>query len=130
MALFGFGDISFDKSNGERGPLGALVGNEFQKTTLKYPIDLGNTDKAHYLVIYIRKQESTSFGDSAGKSILGSALDNATNIQQAKAKAQIMGSIAKAKSTSINVSPDKSRFISPPASLDCQVYSDQNLRSI
>ena len=98
MALFGFGDITFDRSNGERGPLGPLTANEFQKTTLKYPIDLGNTDKGHYLVIYIRKQKRTSFGDSAGKQVNESALDNATKIQQASAKAQIMGSIDKAKS--------------------------------
>ena len=95
MALFGFGDISFDKSNGERGPLGALVGNQFQKTTLKYPIDLGNTDKAHYLVIYIRKQEKSSFGDAAGATLPGGTktLNQASAIQQAAAKSQTMGSI-------------------------------------
>jgi hypothetical protein len=97
MALFGFGDITFDRSNGERGPLGPLTANEFQKTTLKYPIDLGNTDKGHYLVIYIRKQKKTSFGDVGGQSISEGALDIATKVQQAASKAQIMGSISKAK---------------------------------
>ena len=36
MALFGLSDIIFDKGNSSRkGPLAALVGNEFATTTLK-----------------------------------------------------------------------------------------------
>ena len=63
MSLFGFGNIVFDKSNGDRtkGPLAALEKNQFEKTRLRYPIDLGQTDKAHYLVFYIREQNKTSF---------------------------------------------------------------------
>ena len=62
MALFGLSDISFDKGSSPRkGPLAALVGNEFATTTLKYPLDIGNADKAHYMVFYIKAQKATQF---------------------------------------------------------------------
>jgi hypothetical protein len=62
MALFGLSDISFDKGTSSRkGPLAALVGNEFATTTLKYPLDIGNADKAHYMVFYIKAQKATQF---------------------------------------------------------------------
>jgi hypothetical protein len=57
MSLFGFGDIKFDKGQEFRkGPLAPLVRSEFERTTLRYPLDLGNYDKAHYVVFYIREQ--------------------------------------------------------------------------
>lgn len=62
MALFGFSDISFSKGSTERkGPLAPLVQNEFQTTLLRYPLDIGNADKGHYMVFYIREQRNTSF---------------------------------------------------------------------
>jgi hypothetical protein len=96
MSLFGFGNIIFDKSNGDRtkGPLAALENNQFEKTRLRYPIDLGQTDKAHYLVFYIREQNKTSFGSGVATQ---NALESATKDQVAAGKAQIMGSIQKAK---------------------------------
>jgi hypothetical protein len=62
MPLFGFADIKFDKGQtAKRGPLKALQGSDFEKTTLRYPIDVGNYDKSHYIVFYIKQQNSTSF---------------------------------------------------------------------
>jgi len=62
MALFGLSDITFNKGTSSRkGPLAALVGNEFATTTLKYPLDIGNADKAHYMVFYIKAQKATQF---------------------------------------------------------------------
>jgi len=62
MPLFGFGDIQFNKgASVRRGPLGPLVDNRFKTTTLRYPIDIGNYDKGHYMVIYIRQQQNTQF---------------------------------------------------------------------
>jgi len=62
MPLFGFGDIQFNKGSSIRkGPLGALVDSRFKTTTLRYPIDIGNYDKGHYMVIYIRQQQNTQF---------------------------------------------------------------------
>jgi hypothetical protein len=63
MPLFGFGDIQFNKGSVTRkGPLGDLVDNRFKQTTLRYPTDVGNYDKAHYMVFYIRQQNNTQFG--------------------------------------------------------------------
>jgi len=59
MALFGFADISFNKGQTKRGPLAKLVGSEFERTTLRYPLDVGNYDKGHYVVFYIREQITT-----------------------------------------------------------------------
>ena len=111
MSLFGFGNIVFDKSNGDRtkGPLAALEKNQFEKTRLRYPSDLGQTDKAHYLVFYIRKQNGSSFGTAAGANATQNALEDATKSQVAAGKAQIMGSIQKAKDA---VSQAKSGFAS------------------
>jgi hypothetical protein len=63
MSLFGFGNISFNKdSQRTQGPLKALEGStEFQSTALRYPSDVGNFDKAHYMVFYIRQQNNTSY---------------------------------------------------------------------
>jgi len=111
MSLFGFGNIVFDKSNGDRakGPLAALEKNQFEKTRLRYPIDLGQTDKAHYLVFYIREQTRTKFGSVAGGAANKNALEDATKSQVAAGKAQIMGSIQKAKDA---VNQAKSGFAS------------------
>jgi hypothetical protein len=62
MALFGFSDIKFNSSSGPvKGPLAALEGTQFEKNTYRYPIDVGSTDKAHYMVIYIRQQNKTQY---------------------------------------------------------------------
>lgn len=63
MALFGLSDITFNKGGSPRrnGPLGPLVSSQFEKNLLRYPLDIGNYDKGHYLVIYVREQKSTSF---------------------------------------------------------------------
>jgi len=62
MALFGLGDIKFTK-DGKGGPLAPLEKSEFSTTTLKYPLDVGATDKAHYMMIYIRKQKASQSRD-------------------------------------------------------------------
>jgi hypothetical protein len=62
MALFGLSDITFNKGTSpSKGPLAALVGNQFQTSTLKYPLDVGGADKAHYMVFYIKAQTATQF---------------------------------------------------------------------
>lgn len=56
MALFGFSDIKFNKNEVRSGPLEKLVSSDFKRSTYRYPIDLGNYDKSHYVVFYIREQ--------------------------------------------------------------------------
>jgi hypothetical protein len=66
MALFGFSDISFNKGPATRkGPLAPLVGSQFERTTLRYPLDIGNYDKGHYVVFYVREQKETSYASRA-----------------------------------------------------------------
>lgn len=70
MPLFGFGDITINKnSNRTFGPLAALEGTEFQKNTFRYPMDVGSTDKGHYMVIYIREQNKTSLANKGTPAI-------------------------------------------------------------
>jgi len=71
MPLFGLGDIKFNKQNSRNfGPLSALEGTQFEKNTFRYPMDVGSTDKGHYLVIYISEQKNTDFkGTLADESI-------------------------------------------------------------
>lgn len=78
MPLFGFSDITFNKGAASRkGPLGSLVDSRFKTTTLKYPIDIGNNDKAHYMVFYVRQQEKTQF--KGAKVVDDDAINSATN---------------------------------------------------
>jgi hypothetical protein len=67
MSLFGFADINFNKANGPvNGPLRALEGSPFAGSTLRYPADIGNYDKGHYLVFYIREQKNSAYAQNAG----------------------------------------------------------------
>jgi hypothetical protein len=66
MSLFGFADIVFNKQAGPvKGPLKALDKSPFETSTLRYPEDIGNYDKGHYVVFYIREQEKTQFPSPA-----------------------------------------------------------------
>ncbi len=63
MSLFSFGDIKFNKGDLTRkGPLSALTKSEYETNNLRYPIDVGNADKGHYMVFYVRKQKKTTAG--------------------------------------------------------------------
>jgi len=72
MSLFGLGDIQFT-TIGKGSPLGALDESGYSSTALKYPLDIGATDKGHYMMIYIRKQKESQSPDipSAVSSISG-----------------------------------------------------------
>ena len=62
MAFFGLTDIKFNQIESRNfGPLAALEGSPFEKTTLKYPLDVGDTSKGHYMVFFIREQVNSSF---------------------------------------------------------------------
>lgn len=95
MALFSFGDIKFKTSTRKGfGPVGNLLGGKYDYGILKYPIDLGNYDKGHYIVIHVNEQVKTQFesravnnGDlptiytnrlNSGTTTLGSSVSNIT----------------------------------------------------
>lgn len=52
--------------NGAVGPLAKLNGSSFERTTLRYPIDLGSVDKGHYVVFYARVQKDTQYRYNIG----------------------------------------------------------------
>lgn len=61
MALFNLTDISYQKEEKRNFSPGNILPNEYTKNLLRYPIDVGNTDRAHYIVIHINVQEKTSY---------------------------------------------------------------------
>jgi hypothetical protein len=66
MALFSFGDIQFKTSTRQGfGPTGNLLGGKYGYDILRYPIDLGNYDKGHYMVIHVNEQVKTQFESRA-----------------------------------------------------------------
>ena len=71
MAFFSLTDISFDSvqrllSSGE----GLGLGSEYTKGIYRFPSDVGNTDRGHYMVINVNTQRASSFGESSGIGVL------------------------------------------------------------
>ena len=65
MSLFSFGNITFNKGNSSiRGPLAELASSKYQTSYLKYPLDIGNADKGHYMVFYIKSQSASSIPEA------------------------------------------------------------------
>jgi hypothetical protein len=62
MAFFGLSDITISREN-NKGPLSELFTDTEYGTsnTFRYPMDVGNYDKAHYMVIHIFQQKNTQF---------------------------------------------------------------------
>ena len=67
MSLFGFFETTFSKGATDRakGPLSPLYNNKFESNTFKYPLDLGSADKGHYMMIYVRQQDRSSYSDES-----------------------------------------------------------------
>ena len=63
MGLFTFSDLRFKTAASSGfGVNGKLVGNDKYDTNLtRYPIDLGDSDKGHYIIIHINEQVKTRF---------------------------------------------------------------------
>jgi len=57
MALFSLTDIKFKQDRSIRKL--PLVEEKYRTNILKYPIDIGDVDKGHYMVIHINVQEKT-----------------------------------------------------------------------
>lgn len=94
MPVFGLGDITFNKAtNNTRGPLAPLNRSEFERTTLRYPLDLGNWDKSHYLVFYIREQKATQFKGSTVADNLIDETGNSTGLTNALGSIGGLGSL-------------------------------------
>ena len=68
MGLFTFSDLRFKTAaRSGFGVNGKLVGNSTYDTKLtRYPIDLGDSDKGHYIIIHINEQVKTRFPGEPG----------------------------------------------------------------
>lgn len=63
MAIFKLTDIKF--KTGSDGPSSAILpDSRYLSNTLRYPIDIGNTDKGHYMVLHINQQTKTQFSST------------------------------------------------------------------
>lgn len=60
MSLLKDLDINFSKNQTSRS-LDKLTQSGFNTNTYRYPIDVGSTDKGHYVVFYVNEQIRTSF---------------------------------------------------------------------
>lgn len=70
MALFKLTDIIFNKET--QGPLTKLEDSQglgVNSNILKYPSDLGNYDKGHYMIIYVNEQVNTQYSDGPAVSV-------------------------------------------------------------
>lgn len=61
MALFSFTDIRFGTAARRVGLNGRLAGSQYDSNLYRYPIDLGEADKGHYMVFHINVQTKTEF---------------------------------------------------------------------
>ena len=61
MSLFSLTDINFNQKSRVGGAADDLVGSKYNYNTYRYPLDLGNYDKGHYMVIHINEQRETQF---------------------------------------------------------------------
>ena len=60
MALFSLTDIKFKKDTGvAKKPI--HEDENFRKNILRYPIDIGELDKGHYMIIHVNVQDRTSY---------------------------------------------------------------------
>ena len=59
MALFTLTDIRFNSDKNRTS--NKIIGDKYKINTLRYPIDLGEVDKGHYMVIHINQQRRTQF---------------------------------------------------------------------
>ena len=60
MALFTLTDIKFKVPSGGTGAK-SLAGNAYDTNIFRYPLDIGNYDKGHYVIIHINEQVHTQY---------------------------------------------------------------------
>lgn len=78
MALFTLTDISFNKGTKTRKGKASsqLVGGAYESNILRYPEDIGNYDKGHYMVIHINTQNHSQYYYDKVENDLPSIIEN------------------------------------------------------
>jgi hypothetical protein len=61
MAFFSFTDIKFRNEVRNFSPQSLTGNSRYETNILRYPIDVGNTDKGHYMVIHVNEQIKSAF---------------------------------------------------------------------
>lgn len=64
MSILTFLNTVYDTSQNRLrtgGPASLIPGSTYEYRTLRYPLDIGNYDKGHYMVIHINQQSKTQF---------------------------------------------------------------------
>jgi hypothetical protein len=64
MSILTFLNTVYDTSQNRLrtgGPASLIPGSTYEYNTLRYPLDIGNYDKGHYMVIHINQQTKTQF---------------------------------------------------------------------
>ena len=98
MAFFSLTDISFNTNRGIRkglsGPLEKLDSSKYESNTFRYPSDLGNYDKGHYMVIHINEQRETQFKGETVAGVLPTVLQNRNSLATTKGSTNLGGNIS------------------------------------
>ena len=86
MSILSFLDTVYDTyQNSQRNrPPGSykLIDNTYDYRTFRYPMDIGNYDKGHYMVIHINQQKKTQFGTQKHPSDKPTAIQNLLDLQK------------------------------------------------
>jgi hypothetical protein len=96
MALFNLTDIVFNGSKSATGPLAVLGQSGYESNTFRYPIDLGSSDKAHYIVFNINEQRMTSYPGKTTGDTPTTIANNIKNGNAAAGTSYLMGNLGQA----------------------------------
>jgi len=61
MALFSLSDIKFNTPKEKNTSISSLAGEKYENNIFRYPLDIGNYDKGHYVLIHINEQVHTQY---------------------------------------------------------------------
>ena len=77
-----------------------LVNNTYDYNTFRYPLDIGNYDKGHYMVIHINQQKKTQFGSQLSDTDKPTAIQELLDLQAKRGKVGFGSSLGAAVNSS------------------------------
>jgi hypothetical protein len=115
MALFTLTDIRFTSDKNRSA--NKIVADKYKINTLRYPIDLGEVDKGHYMILHVNEQKRTQFpGIQTGDET--TAVQNKLGLTRFSGGAtDVISAAQSATSVALNTDPGKvaqeliSRFV-------------------
>jgi hypothetical protein len=76
-----------------------LVNNTYDYNTFRYPLDIGNYDKGHYMVIHINQQKKTQFGSQLSDTDKPTAIQNLLDLQAKRGRVGFGSALGSAVNT-------------------------------